>query len=381
MSWLDTIKRHTIYKQFLPTDEDLSNEELKNLAQRLKTDSQEKNLINILEWQDRNIKTWSERWTTASILTNLTIIALFVISIYFGKINHYLYFLLLFIPFIILGNLTLNIIFNLIIFLVSVLIIPLVLSTFSPVLNINSSIFLVLIAFSVVLGSFISLVIDLFLKYRGLKSYIPDFDISDTFKLSLPIKKILHYKLAICRDYAKLTSALILTLHPKSEIYFVLIPQHVAVCIKLNNKMYVLDQKLPILTLDIWKEKWKKQLKKKKLKIDLVKIYLENKKIRCKSVKNDEVLYQHNEINIDELNNKIKKLFKINIDRPKKKDNLKIPIKDFVLLISNDEIVKNSLIELIKNRVEDELVTNINNLKYIDAERKDKDLIIKVWLK
>ena len=49
-------------KQFLPTLKDIENEELKNLADRLKGDSDKETLTNILEWQDRNIQFWWERW-------------------------------------------------------------------------------------------------------------------------------------------------------------------------------------------------------------------------------------------------------------------------------------------------------------------------------
>lgn len=48
--------------QFLPTPEDIENDELKTLAKRLKGSSEKETLTNILEWQDRNIQGWIDRY-------------------------------------------------------------------------------------------------------------------------------------------------------------------------------------------------------------------------------------------------------------------------------------------------------------------------------
>ena len=61
MSRIDKVRQHTIYKQFVPANKDLDNDELNKLSNRLKADSENKTLVNILEWQDRNIKYWDER--------------------------------------------------------------------------------------------------------------------------------------------------------------------------------------------------------------------------------------------------------------------------------------------------------------------------------
>lgn len=55
------------------------------------------------------------------------------------------------------------------------------------------------------------------MRYGNIKRLVPEFRIGDTFTLSLPIEKILKYRLSVCRDYAKLTMALLLDLHPKSD--------------------------------------------------------------------------------------------------------------------------------------------------------------------
>ena len=52
-----------------------------------------------------------------------------------------------------------------------------------------------------------------------------------------------------------------------------------------------------------------------------------------------------------------------------------------MLLLSNDELTKYSLIELIRNRIEDELAGNIELIDNLGIEQRDNDLILRLWLK
>ena len=47
--------------QFLPSLEDIENEDLKKLANMVKGDSNKETLTNILEWQHNNLLYWMER--------------------------------------------------------------------------------------------------------------------------------------------------------------------------------------------------------------------------------------------------------------------------------------------------------------------------------
>jgi hypothetical protein len=57
----------------------------------------------------------------------------------------------------------------------------------------------------------------------------------------LPVKKILEWKLAVCRDYTRLTASLLNNLYTDSERYLVIIPNHSASGIKFNDKMLIID--------------------------------------------------------------------------------------------------------------------------------------------
>jgi predicted transglutaminase-like protease len=383
MSLLDKIRQYFYYRQFVPTKKDLDNDDLQKLAQRLKTDSFNKTLVNIVEWQERNIEYWDERWITSSILNVLLVIALGSITVFLGQANPYSYYLLLlFIPLILIGNYTLNIIIYLCIVFLYIILLLLSLTIGAPTLTISSNIFVFVILISFISGSFISLVLNLILKYKNIKRFTPDFKPDDTFKLSLPIGQILKYRLSICRDYAKFTSALLLKIYPEKEVFFVLIPKHVAVAIKSDGKFFVLDQRLPILTLDKWKEKWRLRFNKKDLDIDTLEIYLEKDKVEVRTIKMDNISFILDKSDIEELIKKLKELLKLQTQEAKEQTdpNLEFPVKNIVPLFCNENLFKDSLIELVKNKIEDELVGNINEIKNVDIELKNEDLILKIWL-
>ena len=217
-----------------------------------------------------------------------------------------------------------------------------------------------------------------------MKRRIPKFDIRDIFKTSLPIKKIIDYRLSICRDYAKLTCALLLNIYPQNDIYFIQIPYHVAVGIKIGDKIYVLDQKLPIRDLSTWLAIWKKRFKKKKLKEKFFRVVLEEDKVLIEKARLDyhaissdkKPASQDINIFIDKLK---KKLDTSKLDETSQLNTteFKIPL-DFNLLTQKDEIIEYSLLELAKNKIEDECVGNVDKISDISSSYEDNSLIVKM---
>ena len=375
-------------KQFVPTKEDLENKELKLLAKRLESKSPKKTLTNILEWQDRNLKYWEERWLTATIMVFLLFLSAFTLYQYFNAINPAVLGLLILgiVSLIFLGTSLFKFVYYLVFLLIFIIIYVVIITSSLQSITVNSKTFLFIIAISLLLGAFLSLIISLIMKYKNIKSTVPDFKIEDTFKLSLPVEKILKYRLSICRDYAKLTSALLLALYNKEEIYFTLIPKHVAVAIKLNEKLYVLDQKLPILTLEKWVDKWKKKLKKKKLDVKLIKVSKVDEEIKTEKIK-EKFRIENNSspnrnLNIQEMTKELKKLLRVNNRSQNNAGNIEveIPLKKATNLFENDKIAIFSLIEAIKNKVEDELAGNIRNIYDLTLRQTGEDLILKINL-
>ncbi len=59
------------FRGYWPTSDEIENNKVKSLANRLKAESYKETLTNILEWQDRNIVFWTERHPILSLLLTL----------------------------------------------------------------------------------------------------------------------------------------------------------------------------------------------------------------------------------------------------------------------------------------------------------------------
>jgi predicted transglutaminase-like protease len=86
-------------------------------------------------------------------------------------------------------------------------------------------------------------------KYEILKLYWFFFSLG-IFRLNIPVEKIIRYNKAICRDYAKLSCAILIPL--KTDAYLVKIPLHTACAAKVGGDYYLIDQNLPLKKMDEW---------------------------------------------------------------------------------------------------------------------------------
>jgi len=77
-----------------------------------------------------------------------------------------------------------------------------------------------------------------------------------TLQPSYPLRRLLELRMGACRDYAKLTAALLANLYPGGEVYLLSFPLHVAAAVGLGGRVYVLDQKLPVLEPEAWLARW-----------------------------------------------------------------------------------------------------------------------------
>jgi len=200
--------------------------------------------------------------------------------------------------------------------------------------------------------------------------------VNATTRLSLPLEKIVKkYRLAVCRDYAKLTAALLFSIYPNSKVYFFAIwGQHVATAVKINDKYYVLDQKLPVLTKNGWLNRW--NLKDAEVYTSELKRDSEGKvTIRWY----ERITRNSPKIDTEKLTEEIAKILGIKQSTHKDKPDFEIRLYDYAIYYDDDEITKYSLIRAIKNRFEGELCGNIDKVSKIEISQKEKDLIIKVY--
>lgn len=229
--WFYRQRKHPV-----PTLEDIK--EAKRLAKELKGESDRKTLDNIIEYQNRNIAYFNER--TVFSFSQFYILLLSVI--------------IAIIPFFWFS------------FLISLI------SGFTPLLPLQKGLMVFLFVILCFINSrLIQLGIVIVTVDRLRKKMKWNKFLSKEFKLSIkeayryaisqedmPVRKILDWRLAICRDYAKLTASLLYNLFPDYELYFFDMPGHVVAGIKLDNEIYVLDPHYDnptppsVLKLDEW---------------------------------------------------------------------------------------------------------------------------------
>ena len=384
-------------REFCPTvEEDIENDELKNLAERLKGDSEKETLTNILEWQDRNIHFWWERWPLGNLLLVLLLISLMItipllplfpsifrlliagiagilivivvmILLAFAKFHKYCY-IVVFSPFVY----PLGWIFH----------IPLLAQNILPC----TLIYVGCLGAIVLIMVYLCIRYKIFSREKSLKEIFKS--VKEFFKViydlsypSLPVDKIIKfekekYGLAICRDYAKLTASLLFKIYPDSKVYFITIPNHVAAGIEIKNKCYVLDQHPPILTINDWLIKQKK--KADNIYISKLERDSEGRPINVTFDKDEIISKEPKEvpkINTEKLTEEIAEIFGIEPSSHINKPDLKFKIPP--INYEDDEITKYSLIRAIKNRLEREFCGNTDKMSKININQDKISVKIK----
>jgi predicted transglutaminase-like protease len=183
---------------YCPTLKEIENSEIKKMANRLKAISDKETLTNVLEWQDRNIVFWSERWP----LSDISVVLVIVIFLCFFSARALI-----------------------------------------PNSQVLWWIIVPLASCAITVFSIIVILLKQIRKipvWNGLKN---------TFAWSMSMNALLENKLGVCRDYAKLTACLLLNIYSDAEVYFVHALQHVATGIVIKNELYMLDKQLPIVTI------------------------------------------------------------------------------------------------------------------------------------
>ena len=368
--------RQLFYKQFLPSEEDLKSGEARKLLKVLTGGSYKETLTNIVEWQERNIQYWDERADMFNLLLVLSTIAFVFVLL---PVQQYWWILpLIILCFYFSGNFLPYFISALL--LATEVIVAIVVFVYVA----NTSVIIMTIGLSVIFGSILSLLLYGILKYRHLKRVVPEFRFGDSFKISLPVEKILQYRLAICRDYAKLTATLLMNFfNSKDNIYFISIPNHVATAIEIKNKIYVLDQRLPVMTREKWIEYWNRKLSCKKMPVQEYKLIVENGRIRVKEFSRKKLRIVSNvpQVDVGTLTDKIASKLGINQMSDKLEPDVKIILKHFALLYDKDETVGFSLLKAIRNKLDSELCNNTRKVTKIEAFQDGLDLALAVYIR
>jgi hypothetical protein len=305
------------YSGYCPTVKEIQNDEVRKIADRLKTNSDKETLTNVLAWQDCRVSYWHERATLPLVFSVSFALALFSFS----------------------------------------------LLLWNPVIG--------AIGFVFFIGFAVSTFVIMALLARSRKLPILS-GLDSTLAWSLSIDFLLKNRLAICRDYAKLTACFLRDVCPNREIYFAFAFQHAATGVIVGNKLYILDKFLPLATIDKWSEKWKSKKKLKKIhgnSLELVS--MDSFLSGTKSTKPD----------TEKLAVEMTKLLNLkeqtNNANPSSLEILRW--KKGSILYEDDEIVNYSLSKLIEKNILNERL-NLNQIAKLEVIQDGDDLVFSIML-
>ncbi len=231
------------------------------------------------------------------------------------------------------------------------------------------------LVFIIFLPPFLALIIPAVYMVHALK--IPLSNFCDIIKYNISFDFLIDRKLGVCRDYAKLSAALLFNIYPQKEIHFVYAPHHVSTGIKVEDKLYILDKYLPVTTFRKWNEKWKKGKFAKKT----VTRAIEGRMFPVED--RDSVLPKTNQTEPDHCipsSKKLEQLMGIQSPTDYSRDNpLKIwKWKDGAKLYEDDEIINYSIARRLKSIISREMLDK-NQIAHIEINREKYDLIFSVY--
>jgi predicted transglutaminase-like protease len=331
---------------YCPTSDEIKNGKIEELAMRLNDHSQKETLTNLLEWQDNNVFFWDERHPISTML----FYSIFVVS-----------------PIIFSIGFCLSLIFS---FIFAKWLVPSYQLAF----------------FSAFSASIITLLLVIFFLLSQNRKIPIKEGLWNAMKPSISIQMLLRRdrKIGICRDYAKLTACLLSNIYKDSEIYFVRSLGHVATGFKVREKVYMLDQKLPLLTIDQWVRREHKTIDPSKISF----LYRKAQKLsnnRLENVKIEEILSKSD-------NQPIKSTVDLTLEMAailgitqEEKTNPNGLVKVYLpkwkygahLYEMNDEIVNYSLSHWLRRKILNELI-DLTQILQFKAEKEGEDLVFSI---
>lgn len=327
---------------YCPTSDEIENDNVKRLAKRLKAASLEETLTNILEWQEKNIVFWSERHPLVDIFWVSVLTLLF-------------------------GTLALSI-------LRALNILPLSFFSWFVVK------WLVIWASSIVT----TLTIMIFILHSNRKfpwKEVPK-GVINAFMPSISIDFLLEKKLGVCKDYAKLTACLLSNINSNAEIYFAHARDHTATGIAIENRLYMLDQRLPILTKDRWNDYRKPRKYHTIERFDPIKNTLRKvDKGRFPQTKDKPELNTEELSKISERMTELLNIGEQSHDRaiPHQK-TIPIPWKNGVILYEENEMTDYSLARFLTMKISGELI-RVNQITRVETSLDENDLIFQIHVR
>lgn len=339
------------FKGYWPTSDDIGKDKVKSLAKRLKAGSDEETLTNILEWQERNMEFWTERQPILPLLGYIFLIFLAALGIFSAAF-------LISIPLFIWLNIK-------------------ILMWFAQTIWLFFIISIAMLAGSII-TIFATMISILHSNRKFPWKEVPE-GLWNIVWPNISMNFLLEKKLGVCRDYAKMTACLLSNIYQNKEVYFVRAPSHVAAGIYVENRLYMLDQRLPILTIDRWTDYREPKVSDRVEIFDPIKTTLrEGRPISSFLQTRDK-----SEPDTEDLAKKMTELLNIK-QQPNDKTILlqkpiQIPWKNGAILYEENEMVDYSLARLLETKISSELIRK-SQVTRIDMSSDGHDLTFLIYL-
>jgi predicted transglutaminase-like protease len=334
------------FKGYWPTSDEIGNDKVKSLASRLRAKSYKETLTNIVEWQERNIAFWTERYPIPSVLFWAPLMS--IVAFFVG------FFIL---AFLIVQNIQL---LSLLPWFVVIWFVMLVSS----------------------IATTLSILIWIIRSNRKFPWKEVPRGLKNAFWESISMDFLLENKLGVCRDYAKLTACLLSNIYPNGQIFFASAPHHVATGIYIENRLYMLDQRLPILTKGRWDDYRKPKKSDTIERFDPIKDTLQKAdKGPFLETKNKPEL---NTEKLARLSRRLTELLNIK-EQPNDKaisrqKPIPIPWKNGAKLYEENEMIDYSLARFLATKISSELV-EISQITKIEISCEKDDLIFQIHVR
>jgi len=336
------------FKGYWPTSDEIGKDEVKSLANRLKAGSYKETLTNILEWQERNMEFWTERQPILPLLGYICLI--FVAAVVIFSAGFFIS-----IPLLIWLNIQ-------------------IIMWFTQTAWWFLMISIVMLASSTL--AILATMISILRSNRKFKWKEIPRGLKNVIWPSISMNFLLEKKLGVCRDYAKMAACLLSNIYPDAEIYFASAPYHVATGINIENRLYMLDQRLPILTKDRWNDYRKPRKSNGIERFDPAKETLQkaDRKVSLQT-------RGKSEPDTENLAKKMTELLNIKQQPDSKAIPLQEPIlilwKNGAILYEENEMTDYSLARYLETKISSELIRK-NQITRIEISRHKDDLTFQI---
>jgi predicted transglutaminase-like protease len=350
LSTIDKVLTSAIghFQGYCPTSDEIGNHKVKSLANRLKAESYKETLTNILEWQEKNIEFWTERQPILPLLG-------YIYLIFFAAVLIFSAGFFISIPLLIWLNIQIIIWFAQTAWWFFVILIVMLASSTLAIL---------------------ATMISILRSNRKFPWKEVPRGLKNVFWPNISMNFLLENKLGVCRDYAKMTACLLSNIYPDAEIYFAHAPAHIATGIIIENRSYMLDQRLPILTIDRWNDYRKPKKSDRIERFDPIKRTLRKADKRTFLQTKDK-----SELNTEDLTKRMTELLNIKKQPDDKaisfQKPIPIPWKNGAILYEENEMTDYSLARYLATKISSELV-RMNQITRIETSRYKNDLIFQI---